>query len=158
MLTQHSISKSSLVLTLAILSLLFCACRKSTFTTESAPDYKIDRVIGTYLATDTMFKNNGYPFNVFDTSYQTLILNVSAKGSCMIKFDSILADDVVYDSQFYNWDTVSTSYEYYTRNTPPSYGYLRDYRVVVRFKGDTMFYNTSNSEERTIHKGMAIKR
>lgn len=154
--TSHT--KSVLMLALAFMALFFNACRKSSTTTEVAPDYKIDRVIGTYIATDTMLKNNGYPFNVYDTSYDTFNINVSARCSCMVQFDNVLNDGIAYDAQCYKWDTVCTSYEYYTNNTPPSYGYHKSYRVTVRFKGDTMFYNTSNSEDRSMHNGIAIKR
>jgi len=142
------------------MSLLFNACRKSSSCMEVVPDYKIDRVVGYYIATDTMVKNNSFPSTVYDTSYQTISFNVSARSSCMVQFDNILSDQVSYTCKCYKWDTVCTSYEYYTSSNPSSYSYpgSNTYKVVVRFKGDTMYYSTSSNVDRTIHKGTAIKR
>ena len=153
-------SKSSLVLALAFMALLFNACRKSSSSMEVAPNYKLDCVVGYYIATDTMLKNNSFPSTVYDTSYQTISFNVSARSSCMVQFDNILSDQVSYTCKCYKWDTVCTSYEYYTSSNPSSYSYpgSNTYKVVVRFKGDTMYYSTNSNVDRTMHKGTAIKR
>ena len=161
-----SFSKSSLVLALAFMALLFNACRKSSSSMEEVitiPTYDIDSVIGTYVATDTFWKNNGFPFTVYDTTYHTLEIKVSAKGTSMIQFDQLLNDRFVYDNTVRTLDTLCTKYSYRTYNPYSYYGHGGNcYYVNVSFKGDTMFYDTYSylkSDYKTeYHSGKAVKR
>ena len=174
MKAQKSFSKSSLVLALAFMALLFNACRKSSSgmeeiitipppTVNDIPTYDIDSVIGTYIAADTFWKNNGFPFNVYDTTYHTLEIIVSAKGNSMIQFDQLLNDRFVYDNTFRTLDTQCTEYSYRTYNSYSYYGHGgNSFYVNVSFKGDTMFYDTysylRDNVKSEFHRGTAVKR
>jgi hypothetical protein len=155
------------------MALLFNACRKSSSSMEEVitipppivndiPIYDIDSVIGTYIAIDTYRTNNGFPFYVFDTTYDTLEIIVSAKGTTMIQFDQILNDRFVYDNTTRILDRQCTKYSYRTYNSGSYYGTGSSFYVNVNFKGDTMFYDTysyKNSDYKTEYqRGTAVKR
>lgn len=158
MKAPKSFSKSSLVLALAFMALLFNACRKSSSSIEdivlpSAPS-KFSHITGTYVVIDTMTRqSSGHIY----TYYDTLEVKVSSKNDTIIQFDELLNDRYVYDNTTRTIDSSCTKYRYYTYSPGVYYMAPSVYEVNVSFCGNEMYYSTYSSVGLELRKGKGVK-
>ena len=160
MQTNTSFSKSSLVLALAFMALLFNACRKSSSSVDSIEimeDFtpaRFRHIAGTYMVKDT-FRTNSGGSTVY--SYNTFAIKVTAKDSTMIQFDQLLDDKYVYTYvDRFMWPNDSF-YTYSTYDKIDAYTKGASYLVKVKFSGNFMSYYTFNTFNNDFHTGNGVK-
>jgi len=164
---------STFAAVLVTLAINFGSCKKSsnyiepitppadtTIPVVYTPSYDLDSVIGTYIVTDTHRLRTSSSYPDFDTVVKTWEVTITARGTNMIQFDTLLNDNPKYTNHRYTLDTACTFYKYYTSyNSGYYYGSFYQYSVDVYFNGDTMNYKikdeTYNYE---YHMGKGIKR
>ena len=159
MKAPKSFPKSSLVLALAFMALLFNACRKSSSNVEDilptpAPS-KFSQITGTYVVIDTMTRQS---YGLIYTYYDTLEVKVSCKNDTMIQFDELLIDRFVYDYTTRTMDSSCTKYRYYSYTPGGYYMSPSIYEVNVSFRGNEMYYSTYSSVGLELRKGKGVKR
>jgi hypothetical protein len=155
MSTIKSFAKSSLVLDLASMALLFNACRKSSSSMDESIPARFRQIVGTYVVTDTI---RSYSSGSVTYTYNTLDVKVSAIDESMIQFNDLLNDKYSYDYTTRTIDSTNTIYKYYTYNASGYYSTGANYTVNVTFSGNEMYYNTYSSANGEYHKGKGIKR
>jgi len=177
---------SAIVVSIILLAFHFSACKKSSTNYEPTstpvanpisnltsnpndtnctmiykPTFDIDSVIGTYITFDTLLILTGYIGYTdpqFDTTISTLEIKVTARGSKMIQFDTLLSDAPKFSNNSYSLDTTCTLYSFYTSYYSYYAGSTYIYKVDVSFNKDTMYYKSYNSYFNERHIGIGIKR
>jgi hypothetical protein len=157
---------------LSTLFLFFCvalafstqqSCRKSADVVSPInleTKFQLEKVIGTYAATDTFISLTNMSPITFDTVYSTFDIVVSAKGTKMIQFDTVLDDNYILSNQCYCLDDACTCYKYLTDVSFVSYDntFYNSYQVNVVFEGNKLKYTTNNSKEKQLRMGVAFKK